>query len=44
MKLFDKDFLFLNIYYFWCIKHFVSMYHIWRLEALTRLNKKKMGK
>ena len=37
IKLFDKDTLFLNVYFFWCIKHFVSMYHIWRLKVLTRL-------
>ena len=37
IKLFDKETLFLNIYLFWCIEHSVSMYHIWRLEALTRL-------
>ena len=37
IKLFDKDALFLNIYFFLCIKHFVFMYYIWRLEALTRL-------
>ena len=37
IKLFDKDTLFLNIYFFWCIQHFVSMYHIWRFEALARL-------
>ena len=38
IKLFDKDTLFLNIYFFfWCIEHFVSMDHIWRPEALTRL-------
>ena len=36
-KLFEKDTLFLNIYFFWCIEHFVSIYYIWRLEALTRL-------
>ena len=28
---------FLTSIFFWCIEHFVSMYHIWRLEALTRL-------
>ena len=38
IKLFDKDTLFLNIYFFfWCIEHFVSMDHIWWPEALTRL-------
>ena len=38
IKLFDKDTLFLNIYFFfWCIEHFVSMDHIWQPEALTRL-------
>ena len=37
IKLFDKDTLFLNIYFFWCIKHFFSMYYIWQLESLTRL-------
>ena len=37
IKLFDKDTLFLNIYFFWCIEHFFSMYYIWQLESLTRL-------
>ena len=37
INLSDKDTLFLNIYFFWCIEHFVSMYYIWRLEVLTRL-------
>ena len=36
IKLFDKDTLLLNIYIFWSIEHFVSMYYIWRFEALTR--------
>ena len=37
IKLFDKDTLFLNVYFFWCIQHFVSMYHIWWFKALARL-------
>ena len=28
---------FLTSIFFWCIEHFVSMYHIWRLKVLTRL-------
>ena len=37
IKLFDKDSLFFNIYYFWCFTNCVSMYHIWRPTAITRL-------
>ena len=37
IKLFDKDTLFLNIYFFGVSNIFVSMYYIWQLEALTRL-------
>ena len=42
IKLFDKDTLLL--YFFWCIGHFVSMYHIWQLEALTRLKENLRNK
>ena len=47
IKLFDKETLFLNIYFFWCIQHFVSVYHIWGFEALTKIKEnlsKKMGR
>ena len=42
---FDKDTLFLNIYYFWCFTNYLSMYHIWRWTTLERLkmNLKKNG-
>ena len=39
MKEFDKQTLFLNIYYLWCLHHFFSMYYIWKSTALTRLEK-----
>ena len=44
---FDKDTLFLNIYYFWCFTNCLSMYYIWRWTALERLKmnlKKKWPK
>ena len=44
---FDKDTLFLNIYYFWCFTNYLSMYYIWRWTALERLKmnlKKKWSK
>ena len=34
---FDKDTLFLNIYYFWCFNKYLSMYYIWHRTALDRL-------
>ena len=43
---FDKDTLFLNIYYFWCFTNYLSMYYIWHWTALERLKlnlKKKMA-
>ena len=41
IKEFDKQTLFSNIYYFWCLHHFFSMYHIWKPTALTRLEREK---
>ena len=37
IKLFDKDTLFLNIYYFWCFANYVLMYYIQHPRAITRL-------
>ena len=39
MKEFDKQTLFSNIYYLWCIHHFFSMHVIWKLTALRRLER-----
>ena len=39
IKEFDKQILFSNIYYFWCLHHFFSVYHIWKPTALTRLER-----
>ena len=36
IKDFDKDSLFLNIY-FWFFANYLSMYYIWRIAALDRL-------
>ena len=36
IKDFDKDSLFLNIY-FWFFANYLSMYYIWRITALDRL-------
>ena len=36
IKDFDKDSLFLNIY-FWFFSNYLSMYYIWRITALDRL-------
>ena len=44
---FDKDTLFLNIYYFWCFTNYLPMYYIWCWTALERLKmnlKKKWPK
>ena len=41
IKEFDKQTLFSNIYYFWCLHHFFSMCHIWKPTALTRLEREK---
>ena len=39
IKEFHKQTLFSNIYYFWCLHHFFSMYYIWKETALTRLER-----
>ena len=39
MKEFDKQTLFLNIYYFWYLHQFFSLYHICKSTALTRLER-----
>ena len=41
IKEFDKQTLFSNIYCFWCLHHFFSMYYIWKPTALTRLEREK---
>ena len=40
MKELNKQTLFPNIYYLWCLQHFFSMYYIWKSTALTRLERK----
>ena len=39
MKEFDKQTLFLNIYYFWYLHQFFSLYLICKSTALTRLER-----
>ena len=34
---FDNDTLFENIYTYWCLTNYMSMYYIWRYTALDRL-------
>ena len=43
----DNETLFMNIYNYYCFKHFMSMYYIWQHTALDRLRnniKKKKWK
>ena len=45
IKEFDKQTFFSNIYFFWSLHHFFSMYYNWKETAFTRLerNIKKSG-
>ena len=42
IKELDKQTLFLNIYYFWCLYHFFSLYYIWK-ETFSEIFCTKVG-